>query len=247
MKNFDFTLGYDLDDWHYYGEKTPIVTDITPPLNSNTVICGMAGSGKSYFESQFFARLVKAEPTGEVYFADYKREDAFAHLQACTRYYPYEQTLDALDTVYCRLNARQSGEDMSRNPITLIWDEYIANILALLNEDKKKAEMVMRQVSKILMLGRSMAIRLIISCQRPDAVAFPVGSRLNYGIIVVLGAFNRSVYEMMMPEYMDKVKGREFRRGEGSVWLERSGLHFIKIPQVRDITGMNDVCRLALS
>jgi len=247
MKTSDFTLGYDLDEWNYYGEKMPIVTDITPPLNSNALICGMAGSGKTYFQTQLFARLVKAEPSGEFYFADYKRDDAFAHLRGCTRYYPYKQTLDALDAVYSRMNARMSGEDETRNPVTLIWDEYFANILSLMNEDKKKAEEVMRKVGVILMDGRSMSIRLITSCQNPYAKAFADGSKINYGMIIVLGAFKRSVYETALLEHIDEVKGREFSRGEGSVWLEQSGLHFIKVPQVRDIEGMNDLCVSALS
>lgn len=246
-KTSDFTLGYDLNAWNNYGEKTPITTDISPTENSNILICGMAGSGKSYFESQLFARLIKANPSSTFYFADYKREDAFTHLHDCTRYYAYKRTLDALDVVYERLNARQSGEDTSRHPITLIWDEYMANILSLMSEDKKKAEAAMRKVGEILMMGRSMSVRLIISCQRPDAVAFPVGSRFNYGIIVVLGAVNRSVYEMLMPDFMDKVKGRVFGRGEGAVLLQGSQLHFIKVPEVRDVGAMNDLCVGALS
>ena len=247
MKNSDFTLGYDLDDWHYYGERTPIVTDISSDTTSHALICGASGSGKSYFQAQFFARLVKAEPDGEFYFADYKRDDSFAHLRGCTRYYPHKRTLDALDALYNRMNARMSGEDETRNPVTLIWDEYIANVLSLLNEDKKKAEVVMNKVSEILMDGRSMSIRLVISTQRPDAKAFPDGSRINCGIIVVLGAYKQSVYKVALPEYMDEVKGRKFRRGEGSVWLERSGLHYIKVPQMRDIEAINDVCVGALS
>ena len=246
MTNSDFTLGYDLDAWKDYGERTPIITDISPSTNSHMVICGMAGSGKSYFQTQIFARLVKASPDGEFYFADYKREDAFAHLQDCPRYYPYKQTLEALDAVYARLNARMSGEDTSRNSVTLIWDEYIANILALQTENKQLAEATMRKVGEILMMGRSMSVRLIVSCQRPDAVAFPAGARLNYGIIVVLGGFVRSVYEMLMPDHMDKIKGRDFGRGEGSVLLQGSQLHFIKVPQTVNMGTLDDVCKGAL-
>lgn len=44
----------------------------------------------------------------------------------------------------------------------------------------------MRKVSEILMLGRSLGVRLVISCQRPDAAAFPSGSRLNYGVILIV-------------------------------------------------------------
>ena len=247
MTNSNFSLGYDLDMWNDYGEKTPIITDISPDTNSHMLICGMSGSGKSYFETQLFSRLAKADPSGVFYFADYKGEDAFAYFHDCTRYYRFNRTLDGLETVYDILKARMSGEDNSRHPVTLIWDEYIANILALLSEDKKHAEKIMRQVSEILLMGRSKSVRLIVSCQRPDAVAFPVGSRLNYGIVVVLGAFNRSVYEMLMPDHIEKVKGREFGRGEGSVLLQGSQLHFIKVPQTANIGEMHDLCKGALT
>ena len=69
----------------------------------------------------------------------------------------------------------------------------MANILALQSISKKTAEEAMRKVSEILMLGRSLSIRLLISCQRPDASAFPSGSRLNYGIIIIVGASIRSI------------------------------------------------------
>ena len=246
MKNSDLLLGYSLDDWTYYNEKTPIITDISRTSNSHILICGMSGSGKSYFEAQLFARFVKNEPNGEFFFADYKGEDAFTHLQCCSKYFQYNRTLDCLDIVYQRFSARKSGKDKTRSHITLIWDEYIANILALLGEDKKLAEKVMRQVGEILMIGRTLSVRIIVSCQRPDAVAFPVGSRLNYGIIVVLGAFNRTVYEMLMPDFMDRIKNREFGRGEGSLLLQGSQLHFIKVPQVKEIKSMNDFCVSAL-
>ncbi|MCL2546906.1 MAG: hypothetical protein FWE06_06895 [Oscillospiraceae bacterium] len=146
--------------------------------------------------------------------------------------------------MYNRLNARLSGEDKSRNPVTLIWDEYIANILALANEDKKKAAVVMNKVSEILLMGRSKSVRLIVSCQRPDAVAFPVGSRLNYGVVVVLGAFVRSVYDMLMPDHIEQVKGREFGLGEGTVLLQGSQLHFIKVPKTSNV---EELCKGALS
>ena len=65
----------------------------------------------------------------------------------------------------------QSIEDIIRQHMTeqtkKWWDEYMANILSLQGIDKKKAEGVMRKVSEILMLGRSLSVRLVISCQRP--------------------------------------------------------------------------------
>ena len=124
----------------------------------------------------------------------------------------------------------------------------MANILSIQNTDKKKADEIMRKVSEILMLGRSLAVRLVISCQRPDASAFPSGSRLNYGVIIIVGAPIRSIYEMLIPkEYIDRIGGREFGVGEGVVLLQGSQLEFIKIPLVRDLEKMQQICIEALT
>lgn len=241
------TLGCDLDAWNGYGAKIPINTDISPVANSHILICGMSGSGKSYFENALFAKLIMAESGGEYHFAEYKGDDSFAYLRSCPNYYAYKNTLQALDAVYARLNARQSGEDVSKHPITLIWDEYMANVLSLVNQDKKAASVVMNKVSEILLLGRSLSVRLITTMQRPDAVAFPSGSRLNYGVVIVLGAAIKSIYEMLLPDFMEQVKGRVFGQGEGVVLLQGSQLHFIKVGTVQNPERMRQICVKALS
>lgn len=248
MKSDSLILGYDLDAWNGYGAKIPITIDISPATNSHILICGMSGSGKSYFENALLAKLALAEPSGECHFADYKGDDSFAYLRECPRYYSYKNTLYALDAVHSILISRQSGEDKSRHPVTLIWDEYMANILALTNEDKKAAAVVMNKVSEILLLGRSMGpVRQIATLQRPDAFAFSSGSRLNYGVVVILGAAIKSIYEMLLPDFMEQVKDRVFGQGEGIVLLQGSQLRFIKVPMVRDIEQMRRLCIKALS
>ena len=124
----------------------------------------------------------------------------------------------------------------------------MANILAIQGTEKKKADDIMRKVSEILMLGRSLGVRLVISCQRPDAAAFPSGSRLNYGVILIVGAPIRSIYEMLIPkEYIDEIGDRNFKRGEGVALLQGSELCFIKIPRVRDMEKMQRICIDALT
>ena len=156
--------------------------------------------------------------------------------------------LEALDEVYEIMHKRQCGEDASRNFVTLVWDEYMANILALLGSEKKKAEAVMHKVSEILMLGRSLAVRLVIACQRPDATAFPTGSRLNFGVIIIVGATLESIYSMLMPkELIDKVGNREFHTGEGVMLWQGSELRFIKVPVIKDEEKMKAICVEALT
>ncbi len=245
MKNSELLLGYDYDYWIDYGKRKPIRVDISQTNNSHILLCGMSGSGKSYAENLLLGRFAQQE--GIIYFADFKQDDAFSHLRECTHYYPYNRSIDALNIVYENLHKRQLGEDTSRTPITLIWDEYMANILALQGESKKKADDVMRKVSEILMLGRSLGIRLVISCQRPDASAFPSGSRLNYGIIIIVGASIKSIYEMLLPrEYIELIGNRRFGRGEGVLLLQGSDLRFIKVPAVANMDKLKRVCITAL-
>lgn len=248
MKNSDvITLGYLLEHWQEYGVKEAIEIDITNKTNSHILIAGMSGSGKTYAEQEIFARFVSANAECEVYFADYKQDDSFMYLRNCPRYFGYRKTVEALDIVYDRLQKRQAGEDNTKHPIMLVWDEYVANMLALLNEDKKHASVLMNKVAEILMLGRSLSIRIVTSCQRPDALVFPSGSRLNYGAVLILGAFNRSIYEMLMPDHIDRIEGKEFQRGEGTLLLQGAELHFVKIPTVQDENRMQELCIKALS
>lgn len=246
--NSEFLLGYDLDKWNLYGAKEPIVIDISPKSNSHILECGMSGSGKSYHEHQNLTHLILAEreQRGEYFFADYKADDTFSYLQGCPHFFTYKDSFTALDTVHARLLARQSGTDTSHNPVTLIWDEYMAAALNFISEDKKAAAVMMNKVSEILLLGRSLSVRLVVACQRPDALAFPAGSRLNYGVVCVLGAAVRSIYEMLLPDHMEQVKGRQFGRGEGVVLLQGSELRFIKVPMVRNEERMRQICMEAL-
>ena len=245
----DLLIGYDYDVWYGYGDKVPITIDASTKNNTQTLICGMSGSGKSYFTNQYFARIcLHGGLDSKVYFADYKQDDSFAHLRECSRYYPYDRTIEALDEVYDIMHKRQCGEDTSRHFITLVWDEYMANILALLGSEKKKAEAIMHKVSEILMLGRSLAVRIVIACQRPDATAFPTGSRLNFGVIIIVGATIESIYSMLMPkEMIEKVGNREFHTGEGIMLWQGSELRFIKVPVIRDEEKMKAICVEALN
>lgn len=244
--NAYLTLGYDLDAWNAYGEKRPVAIDASPNVNSHILLAGMSGSGKSYAEQQLIARLHIVQHGGLTWLADYKGEDALAYLRNAPRYRSYRRTLEALDAVHGCLNARLSGEDESRHPVTLVWDEYMASMLALIAEDKKAAAKAMGKVAEILLMGRSMGVRLVCSLQRPDAIAFPVGSRLNYGVVIVLGAAARSIYEMLMPDFIDEIKGRTFGRGEGVALLQGSELRFIKVPAV-ECRKMQDLCLEAVS
>ncbi len=243
----ELLLGYDLDAWQGYGDKVPITVNLSGTATVSTLVVGMSGSGKSESIKSLLARLGKQQDC-IVYFGDFKQDDTFNFLRDCPRYYPFYQTEEALDEVYEIMHKRQSGEDKSRNIVVFIWDEYMANMLALLGTDKKRAEGIMRKVSEILMLGRSMRVFMITSMQRCDAVAFPAGSRLNYGVVIILGAPIKSIYEMLLSkEQIDRIGDRSFRAGEGVLLLQGVDLRFIKMPRIKDERSLQELCIEALT
>ena len=135
----ELLLGYDYDAWYGYGDKIPVYADISHGNNRHTLIAGTSGGGKTYYTNQLLARLcVAGGKEQKIFFADFKREDAFEYLRGCKTYYSYEQCTQALDIVYEILHKRQAGEDESRTPVTLFWDEYLANVLALKGQDTQK-------------------------------------------------------------------------------------------------------------
>lgn len=245
----ELLVAYNYDSWYGYNQKEPIQKDVTVKNNSHTLICGMSGSGKSYFTIQYIARIFKTGGNNSVvYFGDFKQDDAFICLRKCSRYYAYNKALDALNEVYSILKRRQSGEDKSRNQITFIWDEYMANILSLLGTEKKKGQDAMQKVSEILMIGRSLAVRLVIICQRPDALAFPTGARLNFGLIIVIGSNSQSMYSMVLPkEFIESIGSRKFGIGEGVMMWQGSELYFIKVPVIKNEDKMKEICIKALT
>lgn len=54
------------------------------------------------------------------------------------------------------------------------------------------------------------------------------------------------IYEMLLPDFMDEMKGRQFSCGEGVVLLQGSELHYIKVPMVRNVDRMEQICIKAL-
>lgn len=210
----------------------------------------MSGSGKSTFLIRTLALIIRTIPTCEIHFGDYKQEEIFSFLRRENlRYYGYHAVTDAINLVYDKLQARITHTDTTKNPVILVIDEYVSYMASLQTADKKLASAMMYKTAEILLMGRALNIRIICTCQRPDAVVFPLGSRLNYGFIICLGASSKSTYEMFLPdaEYFDEIGDRKFSKGEGIMLIQNSELRFIKIPKPDNMDKIKELCIKGLS
>lgn len=248
-KDCKITIGYSYDSWIELGEKVPIEVCMDTSENTHVLLTGMSGSGKSYGILQLTCRIARNFPEGRILFSDYKGDDMFGFLKGCKGYYYFDKTIDALEETYSVFRDRMSGTDKSREQVTLIWDEFVANMLSLQTKDSKYAKKVMNMISEILMAGRSMATRLICVCQRPEASCFPSGGRINFGYVVILGAPIKSILEMLLPgkEYIDAIGDRHFKQGEGILISQQTDQYFIKMPRITDMETLQKICREGLN
>lgn len=248
MKNTELLLGYDYDKWYGYGDKDKITIEISSEKNSHCLCVGKSGSGKSYYTVIMCARIASIDDLSQIYFADFKLDSTYSFLKGCPRYYSYFDSMQALSNVYEIMHQRQNG-DTSRRPITLFIDEYTAFISALQNRDKKEAEKATRMLSELLMLGRTLAIRIVITTQTAYAEIFPKGSRVNFGVIVILGDYETdNNYEILLPQkYIAQIGERHFGLGEGVVMLQNSQLRYMKVPEITNEEKLQRVCIEALT
>ena len=184
----------------------PISIDLKKP---HLAVFGSSGSGKTYASQLLLAKAVLNSAKLDV--ADFKGDLEFSFLAKQEHFYRFERVGLFFDFVSdTLLKNRQSGQDKSKSLIICFIDEMSAYFTML---EKKERDIRIRQLSRILMLGRSFNIHVWISQQRPDAEYFGK-SRENIHNILLLGSFSKEVLNMLLSDDKDVVNRRQ-SRGKG--------------------------------
>lgn len=184
----------------------PISIDLKKP---HLAVFGSSGSGKTYASQLLLAKAVLN--SANLVVADFKGDLEFSFLAKQEHFYRFERVGLFFDFVSdTLLKNRQSGQDKSKSLIICFIDEMSAYFTML---EKKERDIRIRQLSRILMLGRSFNIHVWISQQRPDAEYFGK-SRENIHNILLLGSFSKEVLNMLLSDDKDVVNRRQ-SRGKG--------------------------------
>lgn len=194
------------------GIHFPLSIELKKP---HLAVFGSSGSGKTYASQLLLAKAVLN--SAKLVVADFKGDLEFSFLAKEEHFYRFERVGLFFDFVSdTLLQNRQNGQDKSRSLLICFIDEMSAYFTML---EKKERDVRIRQLSRILMLGRSFNIHVWISQQRPDAEYFGK-SRENIHNILLLGSFSKEVLNMLLSDDKDVVNRRQ-SRGKG--YLIRSG------------------------
>jgi len=237
-KLFDVNINLAFNDTLLeYGIKEYITWN--PAQNSHLAISGSTGSGKTYMCSLILGNIAKFTPHSELIIADFKGTE-FTYLQGYENYFAFEKSSEAINKIYKRLLNRQSQLEPIDTPIFLYIDE-LASLLNYLS--KKESEQIKQIIANILMLGRSLGINLILSQQRLDASFFGTGARENISVLILLGNCSKEVKSMFFKD-CELINNKS--RGTGVMLLNQAELFHIKVPQVRNISRLQDYIKSAV-
>ena len=200
------------------GVKISVDFDVTPHL----LIVGPTGSRKTTATRLLIGKLALQNSDVIFRFADFKNwgDYDFAKNKLL-------DMQDAIDDGDMMLKTRQGWHHDIYEPYFLILDEFPSFILSLDSKERKKYQ---SSVSRLLMMGRSFNIHLVLIAQRPDSSLFSNGARDNFGFRLGLGGLSSESRTMLFSGEKGDPDWFNNKPGEGILYREGIGVSHVKLP-----------------
>lgn len=211
--------------------------DIPVERVPHALLVGSSGSGKTFATKVFLARFAHTYPRATILIGDYKADNDFAFLNGCKGFKRFEEVSELLTLALSILENRQKGVDKSREFVVICFDEFNAWQNSL---DKKQREQAIKDYTRLIQLGRSFSIYVIISQQ--DAHKASLGlSRDSIGTVIALGKLSKETVSMLFSDEKDDIV-RNNPRGVGYMKIDGQDSHHILVPN-RNMPPLENLIR----
>ncbi|HEL2041251.1 TPA: cell division protein FtsK [Streptococcus suis] len=199
--------------------------DIPVERVPHALLVGSSGSGKTYATKIFLARFAHTYPRATFLIGDYKADSDFAFLDGCKGFKRFNDVAELLTLALSILENRQKGIDKSREFVMVCFDEFNAWQNSL---DKKERDQAIKDYTRLIQLGRSFSIYIMISQQ--DAHKASLGlSRDSIGTVIALGKLSKETVSMLFSDEKDDIV-RNNPRGVGYLKIDGQDSRHILVP-----------------
>lgn len=230
---FDKSLFYS-GIYHYHS----IDWNLTPHM----LTIGSSGSGKTFLNKLIIARVSLKIANASVTILDFKADD-YKFAVNCKNLYEFDKVKEGLEQFYNKFLLRQQGKDMDRSFKLLVIEE-LGSMMAYF--EKKEVESMKAMIGNLIFMGRSKNFHLLISTQRPESSYFGPGIRDSIGTVIALGNLSKEGKNMMFSGFQDNMT--EYHgQGSGYMLVNGAELYSIKVPQVKNVSKLEDYIRQALN
>lgn len=212
-------------DKNIFDHREHFFWDIPVERVPHALLVGSSGSGKTYATKVFLARFAHTYPKARFLIGDYKADTDFAFLNGCKGFKQFDEVSELLNLGLKILENRQKGTDESRDFVVICFDEFNAWQNSL---DKKERDQAIKDYTRLIQLGRSFSIYVIISQQ--DAHKTSLGlSRDSIGTVIALGRLSKETVSMLFSEEKDNIV-RNNSLGVGYMKIDGQGSRHILVP-----------------
>lgn len=209
----------------------------------NLLCVGQTGSGKSYALSVILATYARCMPNISITIADYKHS-LLTSLAHTPNYYGYDKAVEGIFLFYQEFKERLAAHDSERNKQIkiLLIDEYSALIGS---QDKKKAEELKTMISNMLLMSRSLGLKIIIGMQTAYSEHFKTGARDQFHAILALGNLSKEQKQMLFSDHKEKMNEHN-GIGEGYLLIDGKDIEKVSIAEIKNIEVLNDIIQPAM-
>ena len=206
----------------------------------NLLCIGQTGSGKSYALSVILAIYARVIPNVSITIADYKHSllTSLAHTR---NYYGYDKAVEGITLFYQEFKERLANHDPERNKRIriLLIDEYSALIGS---QDKKSAEELKAMIGNMLLMSRSLGMKVIIGMQTAHSENFKTGARDQFHAILALGNLSKEQKQMLFSDYKEKMNEHN-GIGEGYLLINGKDIERVKISRIKEMESLIEIIR----
>ena len=202
--------------------------DIPVESVPHALLVGASGAGKTFATKGFLACFAHSYPDSRFFIADYKADSDFAFLENSLAFKRFDNVSEILAKGLDILEERQRGLDISRHFVVICFDEFNAWQNSL---DRKEREQAIKDYTRLIQLGRSFKIYVIISQQDAHKSSLSL-SRDSIGTIIALGRLSKETISMLFSDEKESII-RNNSRGIGYMKIAGKNSRHIIVPSYR--------------